>query len=155
VGGSAIAHLGVQLGKDGIVRLLDLDNLSGHGGPGFVAGELQKVPLLSGAFGNFATPQPVIWTDAHGDGSVWVFASIQNVLSGLQLTLAGGRPSLMVRWTIGSMGESSSPIIANNVLYGVTTGRSSATIKAFAPTTGNLLWTSPTVAGCCHTQSPI
>ena len=152
VSGSSVAHLGLQIGKDGVVRLLDLDNLSGQHAPGFVGGELQKVALLPGGFGNFATPQPAIWTDVHGDGSIWVFASVQGVLSGLQLLVDAGQPTLVPRWSASAMANSSSPIVANDVLYAVTSG---ATIAAFTPTTGGVLWTSQPIAGCCHAQSPI
>lgn len=155
VNGSNYAHLGIQLGKDGAVRLLDLDNLSGKGAPGNTGGELQKLALLPGGFGNFATPQPAVWTDVNGDQSVWVIASVQGVMSGLQLTIVNGEPLLESRWTTGSMSNSSSPLIANDVLYAVTSGSNGATIKAFSPTTGELLWTSPAIAGCCHAQSPI
>jgi len=155
VSGSNYAHLGIQLGKDGAVRLLDLDNLSGKGAPGNTGGELQKLALLPGGFGNFGTPQPAVWTDVHGDQSLWVLASVQGVMSGLQLTVASGQPLLESRWTTGSMSNSSSPLVANDVLYAVTSGSNGATIKAFNPTTGDTLWTSPAVDGCCHAQSPI
>lgn len=153
--GSNFPHLGIQLGKDGAVRLLDLDNLSGMGAPGNTGGELQKVALLPGGFGNFATPQPAVWTDVHGDNSVWVIASVQGVMAGLQLTIVNGQPLLESRWTTGNMSNSSSPLIANDVVYAVTYGSSGATIKALNPTTGETLWTSSPIAGCCHAQSPI
>jgi len=76
-------------------------------------------------------------------------------MSGLQLTVASGQPLLESRWTTGSMSNSSSPLVANDVLYAVTSGSNGATIKAFNPTTGDTLWTSPPVDGCCHAQSPI
>src|SRR6185369_12349815 len=44
--GSNIRNLGVQIGKDGIARLLDLDNLSGHAAPGYVGGEIGLVSNL-------------------------------------------------------------------------------------------------------------
>jgi hypothetical protein len=152
LGGSTIAHAGVQIGKDGIVRLLDLDNLGGRGGPGFVGGELQKLPLLPGGFGNFATPQPAIWSDVDGDGSTWIFASVQGVLWGVQVVVGNGEPTLVPRWSAAGMANSSSPIVANDVLFAVTSG---ATIEALAPTSGAVLWNSPSIGGCCHAQSPI
>lgn len=155
VAGSAILHLGVQIGKDGAVRLLDMDNLSGQGGPGHVGGELQKVALIPGGFGNDATPQPLIWTDARGDGSVWVIASAQGVMSGLKLTIANDRPALEQRWSRGSLSVTSSPIMANDVLYTSTAGSNGATIVALDPTTGTVLWTSPALDRCCHAQSPV
>lgn len=155
VSGSSIAHLGMQVGKDGGLRLLDMDNLSTQGGPGHVAGEVQNVALIPGGFGNHATPQPAVWTNVQGDGSVWVFAAAEGVLSGLQMTVVAGQPLLVSRWSKTSMSVSSSPIVANDVLYSATAGSTNATIAALDPTTGNTLWTSPQIAGCCHTQGPI
>ena len=37
---SQVPHLAVQGGKDGLLRLLNLDNLSGQGGPGHTGGEV-------------------------------------------------------------------------------------------------------------------
>src|SRR5260370_547059 len=45
IAGSNVAHLAVQSGKDGQLRLLNLDNLSGAGGPGHIGGELRKNPV--------------------------------------------------------------------------------------------------------------
>ena len=155
VSGSNFPNLGIQLGKDGVVRLLDLDNLSGKSAPGNIGGELQKISLLPGGFGNYATPQPAVWTDVHGDASVWIFVSVQGVMSGLQLTVVNGLPQLESRWTTANMSNSSSPLIANDVIYAVTAGSNGATIEAFRPTTGERLWSSPAIAGCCHAQSPV
>lgn len=148
-------HLGVQIGKDGVVRLLDLSNLSGCGAPGFVGGELQKIPLIPGAFGHDATPQPAIWTDVHGDGSIWVFASALGVMSGLQLTVANGQPLLAQRWMHASLSVTSSPIVANDVIYTTTQGSYGASIVALDPKSGATLWTSPPIDGCCHAQAPL
>jgi hypothetical protein len=41
--GSKVAHLGVQGGKDGQLRLLNLGDLSGQHGPAHVGGELSKM----------------------------------------------------------------------------------------------------------------
>jgi hypothetical protein len=41
--GGRFPHLAVQGGKDGHLRLLNLDNLSGEGGPGHIGGELQDL----------------------------------------------------------------------------------------------------------------
>jgi outer membrane protein assembly factor BamB len=146
-------HLGVQIGKDGTVRLLDLDNLSGQGAPGRVGGELQNISLIPGNFAGSALPQPAVWTDVHGDSSIWVFISATATLSGFQLTL--GTPQLQQRWIKTETSESSSPTIANDVIYTLTEGRYGANLIALDPRTGNTLWTSDTIAGCCHTQNPI
>src|SRR6185369_11622466 len=43
-----LPRLGVQSGKDGLLRLLDLGNLSGAGGPRNLGGELQVISLPQG-----------------------------------------------------------------------------------------------------------
>ena len=151
---ASIPHLGVQIGKDGIVRLLNLANLSGTGQPGAIGGELQEVPLVPSGFSNWPTPHSAVWKAA--DGSVWVFAQAQATLAGLQLTVNAGQPSLVKVWsTAATMSGYASPIVANGVLYAFTGGMSNATIQAIMPTTGAVLWTSPQIPGCCYTQSPI
>src|SRR5262249_49367586 len=42
------SRLVIQTGKDGQIRLLDLTNLSGQGGPGHVGGELAILPVPQG-----------------------------------------------------------------------------------------------------------
>jgi hypothetical protein len=150
---ASVPHLGVQVGKDSIVRLLNLDNLSGAGHPGAIGGELQKVPLVASGFDDWATPHPAAWKAP--DGSVWVFAQGQGVLAGLQVTVNAGQPALVKQWSTLSMSLYASSVIANGVLYAVTGGTSNATIQAINPTTGAVLWKSPQIPGCCHTQSPI
>ena len=46
--GSRYRALAVQAGKDGLLRLLALDDLSGQGGPGHIAGELQILSVPQG-----------------------------------------------------------------------------------------------------------
>src|SRR5207237_8672903 len=41
--GSSVQHLALQTGKDGKLRLLDLSNLNGQGGPGHIGGEMGAV----------------------------------------------------------------------------------------------------------------
>jgi hypothetical protein len=153
--GSSVARLGVQIGKDGTVRLLDLGNLSGRGAPGLVGGELQKLPLVPGGLGHSGTPQPAVWSDARGDGSVWVFASAEGTLSGLQLVVTNGQPALEQRWLRPSLNLTSSPIVANGVLYTLSQSRYNAQIVALDPTSGDVLWTSPPIEQCCHSQGPL
>lgn len=155
VSGSAIAHLGVQLGKDGVLRLLDMDNLSRQHSTGHTGGELQTIALRPGGIEASATPQPAVWSDAHGDGSVWVFASVDGTISGLQLVLANGQPLFEQRWLQTKLSVTASPMLANDVLYDLGEGRYSAAIVALDPRSGATLWTSPAIDHCCHTQGPI
>lgn len=142
--GSSVPHLGVQSGKDAKVRLLNLDNLSGAGGPGHVSGELQKLDMPQG--GQVLTT-PAVWTNPV-DGGVWVFIANGSGISGLQATVAGGSPSLTPRWTVFNGGTS--PIVANGVLYYAGPGG----VRALDPATGSLLWSDSSIAGI-HWESPI
>jgi len=137
-------HLAVQGGKDAILRLLNLDNLSGQGQPGKTGGEVFSMSMPGG--GQILT-QPAVWTNPT-DGGVWVFVSNGSGLAALQFGLDGsGNPSLQSRWTAGS---GTSPIIANGVLYYARSGL----ISALNPVTGSLLWSSNQV-GAIHWQSPV
>jgi len=143
--GSSVTHLAVQSGKDAKLRLLNLDNLSGAGGPGHLAGELQKIDVPQG--GEVLTALAV-WTNPV-DGGVWVFVANDSGISGLQATVGlSGNPSLTPRWTDATGG--SSPIVANGILYYA----GSAGVRALDPTTGSLLWSDASIAGI-HWESPI
>jgi hypothetical protein len=143
--GSKVPHLAVQSGKDAKIRLLDLDDLSGAGGPGHVGGELQKIDVPQG--GQVLTA-PAVWSSPV-DGSVWVFIANGSGISGLQAIVDGlGNPSLTPRWTDATGGTS--PIVANGILYYA----GSAGLHALAPTTGSLLWSDASIGGI-HWESPI
>jgi hypothetical protein len=136
-------HLGVQSGKDSMIRLLDLDDLSGHGGPRHVGGELDLVKVPQGWE---VHTQPVTWLAP--DGSAWVFFGTGGGVSGLKLDLSGETPHLVTQWVID--GGASSPVIANDVLYVA----HSNTLRALDPETGKTLWNS-TEIGDVHWQTPI
>ena len=87
--GSTVAHLGMQAGKDGKLRLIDLDDMSGQGGPAHVGGEIQLIDVPQGGNGfpgDRMREQPAVWVDP-ADHSAWVFAGNGSGLSGLQLGL--------------------------------------------------------------------
>lgn len=141
-----VPHLAVQGGKDAMLRLLNLDNLSGSGGPGNTGGEIG---------GSFAVPQggqvltaPAMWTNP-ADGSHWVFIVDSSGVSGMKLGVgSGGAPVLTTIWSNGNSGTS--PIVANGVLYFASSNR----LRAFTATTGAFLWTDMEIAGV-HWESPI
>jgi hypothetical protein len=137
-------HLAVQGGKDALLRLINLDNLSGQGQTGRTGGEVFSMAMPGG--GGILT-QPAVWTNPL-DGRIWVFVSNGSGLAGLEFVLDGsGNPSLQSRWTAGS---GTSPIVANGILYYVRGGL----ISALNPTSGSLLWSSTQIGGI-HWQSPI
>src|ERR1700688_331397 len=129
--GSRLPHLGLQSGKDGLIRLLDLDDLSGRGRPGQVGGELQVIPVPQG--GEVLTA-PAVWVDPES-GNPWVFLANGSGISGLQLTVdAGGTPSLLPVWT--RRGGGTSPVVAGGIVFYV--GRLG--LQALSPANGTVLW---------------
>jgi outer membrane protein assembly factor BamB len=153
-GSSTSRRLAVQTGKDGQLRLLDLSDLSGRGGPGHVGGELQVLPVPQG--GGVLTA-PASWPNP-ADQTVWVFVANRHGLSGLRVSSETGGtgrrrasaspPALSVQWTQGRGGTS--PIVANGILYYAGTGF----VAALDPTTGQELWSDHDL-GELHWQSPI
>lgn len=139
---STIQHLAVQGGKDAILRLLDLDNLSGQGGPGHTGGEIATVNVPQGGA---VLTQPAVWVD--GGGTTWLFVASYNGISALKLTVTQGTPGLQPVWQSGTGG--SSPVVANGVLYRAISGA----VVAYAPTTGQQLWQGS--IGGIHWESPI
>lgn len=147
--GSTVANLGVQGGKDAKLRLLNLSNLSGQGGPGHLGGELQLIDLPQG--GTVLT-QPAAWVDPTTNTS-WVFVANANGISAFKVVLGtGGKPQLTQGWThTGSASAGTSPIIAGGVLFYVTNGGA----RALNPATGQVLWTDTSGTVGLHWQSPI
>jgi len=137
-------HLAVQGGKDSVLRLINLDNLSGQGGPGHTGGELFTMNVPQG---NEVLTQPAVWVNP-ADSSTWVFVSNDNGLSGLKLVVTSGNPSLVKQWQNASGGTS--PIVANGVLYYA----GSNNLWALNPATGAVLWHN-TQIGPIHWESPI
>lgn len=146
--GSTVAHLGVQGGKDGKLRLLDLDDLSGQGGPGHVGGSLQVIDVPQGGL---VLTAPAVWVNP-ADGVTWVFVANGAGISGLRLRLdAGDAPHLDTAppaWTDPTGGTS--PVLANGILYYA----SYSGMRALNPTTGAILWEDSHL-GQVHWESPI
>jgi hypothetical protein len=145
VPGSNVAHLAVQSGKDGQLRLLNLSDLSGSGGPAHIGGELQKIAVPQGSE---VLTQPAVWTNPV-DGAVWVFVANGNGISGLKMTVDGaGNPSLSSMWSTGNDG--SSPVLANGMLFYFGSGG----VKALDPTTSTQLYSDSSPGGV-HWESLI
>ena len=142
---SFAGRLAVQSGKDGQLRLIDLSNMSGQGGPGHVGGELELQPLPQGGV---VKTTPAVWINP-ADASTWVFIVDSSGSSAMKLTFPGGAPSLVKQWQ-NSLGGSS-PLVANNVIYFA----NATTIRALDPQTGNLLWSDATKIAGNHWQSPM
>ena len=136
-------HLAVQGGKDGVLRLLNLDNLSGQGQAGKSGGEVFSMSLTGGSI----FTQPAVWVNP-ADGRVWVFVSNGPILTGLEFVVDGaGNPGLQSRWTGG---PGTSPLVANGVLFIARAGL----VSALDPVSGSTLWSSSLI-GSIHWQSPV
>ena len=143
--------LAVQAGKEGLLRLINRQNLSGQGGPAHVGGELQTLmvpddcPVLA---------QPVAWKDP-ATAALWLFVADSCHLDGYQVqTSAAGVTSLQLAWSVAA--QASSPIIDGGVLFAAT----SRALLAFDPNTGHVLWSSALATagggiGAIHWESPI
>ncbi len=142
---SKAPSLGVQGGKDAMLRLIDVANLSGSGGPGHTGGELQIVAVPQG--GEVLT-QPAVWTDP-ATGGIWLFVANGSGISGLSLAVDGqGNPSLHARWTNGTGGTS--PVLADGILYYA----SFSGVMALDPVSGTQLFSDASIGGL-HWESPI
>jgi hypothetical protein len=149
--GSTVAHIGVQTGKDSKLHLIDLDDMSGTGAPGGVGGEIELIDVPISEF--WMKTQSVVWVDTHGDGAAWVYVGNGSGISGLKLTLTGSNvPHLQPTWQQNS--NSTSAIIANDVLYHAGSCSGGTCLLARNPKTGAVLWTSPAI-GSLKWGSPI
>jgi outer membrane protein assembly factor BamB len=139
----------VQGGKDGMLRLVDRENLSGAGEPGHVGGQVQAI--RSAGCATFT--QPVVWTD--GGGRVWVIAAGTCGIAAYRVsTDAAGTTGLRLAWKTDD--ETTTPVLAGGVLFGATDGA----VITLDPRTGQRLWSSDQESaggsiGGIHWESPI
>jgi hypothetical protein len=124
--------LAVQGGKDGKLRLLDLDHLPGPGPK--TGGELQTL-TLPGRLDMFS--EPAVWKGK------WVFVS---TYAGTEALLLEGR-RLHAVWSHHVAGTS--PVIAGDLLYVAGGG----VVNVYVPTSGRRVAQLP--SGGTHWQSPI
>jgi len=144
---SVVQHLALQGGKDGILRLLNLDNLSGQGAPGNTGGEVGATISAPGG-GNDVLTAPAVWVNP-ADSSTWAFVANNTGTIGLKLVFdASGNPSLSQVWSSSTAGTS--PLVANGVLYVAVTSN----LRALNPLTGAQLWQN-TQIGTIHWASPM
>jgi outer membrane protein assembly factor BamB len=148
---SRTPELLVQGGKEGLLRLLNRQNLSGQGGPAHVGGELQTLtvpvdcPILA---------QPLAWQDPNS-GAIWLIVADSCHINGYQVvTSAQGVTSLKLAWSAAA--QATSPIVAGGVLFAAT----SHALLALDPHTGHTLWSSALAPaggdiGAVHWESPV
>lgn len=149
---SVTPSLAVQAGKEGVLRLLNRQNLNGKGGAGYVGGELQT---LDGPDHCPVLTQPAVWTDPD-DGQVWVLVSDGCAIGGYQVVTSPlGITTLRKAWSASD--SATSPIVAGGVLFAATSYNG---VVALDPRSGRHLWSSaePTAKGSIgstHWESPI
>jgi hypothetical protein len=137
-------HLAVQGGKDAILRLIDLDQLSQQNGLGNTGGEVFTMTL---PFGGVILTQPAVWINP-ADQSTWVFITNGNGSIGLQLSIdSNGNPSLISKWTRSG---GTSPLVVNNMVFITRSGG----ITAYNATSAVTLWSDNRV-GSIHWESPV
>jgi outer membrane protein assembly factor BamB len=137
-------HLAVQGGKDGLLRLINLDQMSGQSGVGNIGGEVFSMPI---PMGGAILTQPAVWQNPS-DHATWIFVSNGNGLAALQVVInPSGNPSLISRWT-GTGGTS--PLVANGIVY---IARSNL-VSALNATDGAVLWSDNHIASI-HWENPV
>jgi outer membrane protein assembly factor BamB len=148
---SRTPELAVQGGKEGLLRLLNRQNLSGQGGPAHVGGALQTVRVPNGCP---IEAQPLAWEDPS-TGTLWLFVPNFCGLDGYQVqTSSAGLTSLHIAWSAAAV--TSSPVISGGVLFAAT----SKALLAFNPNSGHELWSSASASArgdisYIHWESPI
>ncbi len=147
---SRTPYLAVQAGKEGLLRVLNRQNLSGQGSPAHVGGELQTVELPDLCP---TLAQPLAWKDPSG--VIWLFvATLCHMDAYRVVTSPEGVTRLQKAWYLGI--GATSPVMAGGVLFAAV----SHELLALDPYTGHQLWSSAhpsaggTIAGI-HWESPI
>ncbi len=147
---SKYPHLAALSGKDARVRLVNLDNMSGQGGPGKVAGEISSSALPTAG----EVQNPIATWVNPADSSTWVFVpSPANGINAFQLAIDGsGNPSLVAKWSQAVSGGGAA--IAGNILYYATNNGNAGKLEALSPTTGAVLWSNASISSI-HWQTPM
>lgn len=151
-----IKVLAVQGGKDRVLRLVNLTDLSEHGGPGHTGGEIGKIVDVPS--GEMVFTAPAVWVNPV-DKASWIFVGTYNGLAAFRLEIdKSGIPNLRLEWKQSD--GSSSPIIANGILFcTVSSPRSTGvgaggSIRGLDPVNGKVLWHDENI-GKIHWESPI
>jgi len=83
-------------------------------------------------------------------GTRWILAPVSGAIVALKLTDSNGALALEPAWTAANFSTPATPIVVNGVVFALSSGRSTAAagvgapaaLRAFAGTTGKLLWDS-------------
>jgi outer membrane protein assembly factor BamB len=140
---STYPHLGIQIGKDGVLRLLNLADLSGQGGPRHIGGELARIQGLP-----WVLTRPVAWRDPVS-GATSIFVTNSRALLAFGIVEHEDKTmELVQKWSVNSGGTS--PVLANGLLF-YAAGNN---LYAVDVTSGVLIWQDSHI-GPIHWQTPI
>ncbi len=146
-------HLAIQSGKDSCLRLINLDDMSGAGGPGHTGGELNAASSCDTSTngdavgGGVVFPQPAVWVNP-ADNTTWFYVTNGSKIVAYQLDVTG-IPAVSKMWSANNGGTS--PVIADGVLYYAT----SNLVRGLDPLTGTQLWSVTLAGDGIKWQSPI
>jgi outer membrane protein assembly factor BamB len=141
--GSKLPHMGVQSGKDGVLRLLNLRDLSGQHGPRHLGGELDQVALPQGGV---VLTQPVAWLEPVSR-ETWIYVVSDRGMAAFSID--PDAPKFVPEWTNTSLLFNSTPVMLNGLLFMV----GSNALSAVDARTGEVVWQDKG-AGPTHWQSP-
>ncbi len=158
--GCKFKHLGIMGGKSPTLRFINMEDMSGQGGPGHLAPDIGPRPSVPQ--GGLVYAHPLVWTNP-ADNSVWAFFGSEQGLCALQIGVdAAGVPTMTFKWN-HKTSFTTTPTIANGVLYAADGGgqlrfwngddHGVHRIFALDPVTGAELWGAP--IDFHHWSSPI
>ena len=141
--------LGAQLGKDAMIRLIDLDDMSGANVVGTVGGELQLIGVPQGGGG--MSEQPAVWVDRSATPGFW-----SRTMRACPASSCASRICTLRFWNrngiaaVRRVGDRRQwhPFLRHELQRGFC-------LVGADPVTGNILWTSGETIGNLHWQSPI
>ena len=114
-----------------------------------VAAAQQAAAAAQGGGGRGAAAGPTVLMIP---GQAWLLATTNNSVVAFKIAGAGGAPSLQPGWTSRTLSAPTTPVIVNNVVFAVSSGKPAAAAGAGTPavlyaldgTTGKDLWNSGT-----------
>ncbi|MGE5333938.1 MAG: PQQ-binding-like beta-propeller repeat protein [Nitrososphaerota archaeon] len=128
--GARTPHVLIQGGKDGKLRLVNRDDMSGKGGPGHLGGELAILDWP----GCQLFTQPVIWREGS---TIWMTLAGTCGMATYQVgSDSTGRVTLHSEWRNSQ--RVTTPVLAGGVLFAATNGA----VYALDPHNGQQLWSS-------------
>lgn len=151
--GSLFPNLAVQSGKDSVLHLINLNDMSSSAppSPGNVGGDVNYVQMpVADAEG--VTSAPALWTDSSGN--IWIFIGTDAAMYGYEFSPTGGpggTPTFTKQqtWTTGKHGGA---FVAAGVLYYVS---QSGTLYGAALPNGAAQVIASGIVGVKHDTTPL